>query len=177
MLNTTITIDDSQVKAKLNQLAELGQNMSEVLHRIGSEIVERTKHRFDTSTAPDGSPWAPNRPATKRAKGGKAPLYDSGLLREQIKASVNGNTLTVSTSPQTPYARIQHYGGTIDRDGGTITVSHRTTAKGDLLRTALFGGKGLIFSKSSHKRKVERQSPISHLSHSTLFKLGLTQNA
>ncbi|MCX8518020.1 MAG: phage virion morphogenesis protein [Rhodoferax sp.] len=75
----------------------LGQNMGEVLHRIGSEILERTKHRFDTGTAPDGSPWAPNRPATKRAKGAtKGPLYDTGLLRQQINASVNGNTLTVT---------------------------------------------------------------------------------
>jgi phage gpG-like protein len=35
-------------------------------------------------------------------------------------------------------------------------VRHRTNAKGELLRSAHLGGKGLIFAKNSHKRAVAR---------------------
>lgn len=161
MIKTTFTIDDAEIKAKLKSLADRGQDMRAVLQVVGAEMVERTQRRFDTSTAPDGTAWKPNTPATRKAKGGKPPLVDHGYLRQQIVASVAGNTLTVGTTAVTAaYAAIQQFGGTIDRAAGSIKVRHRTNAKGDLLRSEIMNGKGLIFAKKSHKRAIEREFSV-----------------
>jgi phage gpG-like protein len=45
----------------------------------------------------------------------------------------------------------------IHRAAGSVTVRHRTDAKGTLMRTDMFGGKGLIFAKASHKRVLMRK--------------------
>ena len=161
MTKITLNIDDAEVKAQLKALAERVQNMNAVLQVVGTKMVERAKRRFDTSTAPDGAAWQPNRPATRKAKGGKPPLVDHGYLRKQIRSSVAGNTLTVGTTAVTAaYAAIQQFGGTIDRAAGSVKVRHRTNAKGDLLRSEIVNGKGLIFAKKSHKRAVERELPV-----------------
>jgi phage virion morphogenesis protein len=161
MTKFTITVDDAEVKATFKALAERGQNMNAVLQVVGAEMLERTQRRFDTSTAPDGTAWQPNRPATRKRKGGKPPLVDHGYLRQQILASVSGNTLTLGTTAVTAaYAAIQHYGGTINRAAGSIKVRHRTASNGDLLRSAIMNGKGLIFAKNSHARAIEREFSV-----------------
>jgi phage virion morphogenesis protein len=164
MTKITINIDDAEVKATLKALAERGQDMRAVLQVVGTKMVERTQRRFDTSTGPDGVKWKENKPATRKAKGGKPPLVDHGYLRQQILASVSGNTLTVGTTAVTAaYAAIQQFGGTIDRAAGSIKVRHRTNAKGDLLRSEIMNGKGLIFArknKNPHKRFTEREFSV-----------------
>jgi phage virion morphogenesis protein len=161
MTKLTFKIDDTEVNAALKALAERSQNMPAVLKVIGAGMQERIKRRFETSTGPDGVKWEENKPATKRAKGGKKTLIDRGYLMQQITATVSGNELTVSTNGVTAaYAAIQQFGGTIDRKGGSIKVRHRTNAKGDLLRSAIMNGKGLIFAKQGnkgHKRFIERE--------------------
>lgn len=62
-----ITIDDHEVKAAMERLMQRISDMSPVMHDIGETIVERTKQRFAGSKAPDGTPWAPNAPATIEA--------------------------------------------------------------------------------------------------------------
>lgn len=157
MTSFTIEVQDRDVQEALRALSARVNNMKPVLMTIGADIVERTKHRFDTSTGPDGQAWKPNTPATRKAKGGKPPLIDGGDLRMHIFPSVTGNTLTVSTGPQTAqYAAIQQFGGSINRPAHTVKVRHRTDAKGELLRTDLMNGRGLIFAKGSHKRVLER---------------------
>ncbi len=161
MTKITLTIDDAEVNSSLQALAERGQNLHAVLQVIGTQMLERTQRRFDTSTAPDGTAWQPNRPATRKAKGGKPPLVDHGYLRQQIVASVTDSTLNLSTTAVTAaYAAIQQFGGTIDRAAGSTKVKHRTNAKGDLLRSEIMNGKGLIFASKRHKRVLEREFPV-----------------
>lgn len=130
----TIEVNNAAVLAALNRLLQEGQDMSPVLHVIGEDIVARAKMRFQTLTAPDGTPWAENKPSTiedyVRAKGGyskktgnllkkgellqasKRPLHGkSGTedLASRIFANVNGNALTVGSSPI--YAAMQQFGG------------------------------------------------------------------
>ncbi|HWO99899.1 MAG TPA: phage virion morphogenesis protein [Methylococcus sp.] len=52
------------MQAALNDLAERVKNIHPVLADIGEYLVESTKRRFASGTAPDGTPWAPNRPVT-----------------------------------------------------------------------------------------------------------------
>ena len=60
----TITVQDQEVKALLQKLQSKTQNMGPVLRTLGEQITERSKARFATSSAPDGTPWKPNSAAT-----------------------------------------------------------------------------------------------------------------
>ena len=154
MTTFTISVKDESVKSALQALAARFQNLGPVLLTIGAEITARTQHRFDTITGPDGEKWKPNKPATSKAKGGKPPLTDSGALRRQIVPEVSGNSLTVTASQ--PYAAIHQFGGVINRPARTMKVRHETNSKGELLRSALMNGRGLIFAKKSNPQALER---------------------
>lgn len=146
MTTFTVTVHDTGVRAALRKLASRVDNMQPVLQSIGERIVERTKHRFDTSTGPDGVRWKPNSAATLdmlaarlgmsyRRKDGalnkkgaarvanKKPLIgESGDLRRQIVALANANSLTVTASAA--YAAIQQFGGKAGR-GHKVTIPAR----------------------------------------------------
>lgn len=143
----TITVEDQAVQEALQALAARMDKLAPVLTALGDDITERTKQRFDTSTGPDGAPWAPNSAATlgmlasrlggqkskvkkdgslnasgRRALANKKPLIDSGFLRQQIVPRVSGNTLTVSATPA--YAAIQQFGGQAGK-GHKVTIPAR----------------------------------------------------
>lgn len=128
-----VELRDQGVTAALNQLSSRVKNMTPVLTKIGLDITERAKRRFETSTGPDGKLWKENSPVTlarymgkttgnylgsgKLSKKGatrlasKKPLYGhTGDLRRQIFPIVVGDTLIVGASPK--YAAIQQFGGT-----------------------------------------------------------------
>jgi phage gpG-like protein len=60
----TITVDDAAVQAVLHKLASRAGGLTPVLQVVGEGMIERTKRRFETGTAPDGTPWKPNSAAT-----------------------------------------------------------------------------------------------------------------
>lgn len=115
-----------------------------MLNDMGEYLVGSTQERFRTSTAPDGSRWAPNSQATylnllgdkHETKGGKLnskginrvmskkPLIGEGGfgggLAGSIHYQVSGNLLLVGT-PMI-YAAAQHY-------GATITPKNKTTLR------------------------------------------------
>lgn len=132
----TITVEDHGVRDALNQLLQRGQNLQPVLIKLGEDITERTKRRFETSTDPAGQPWKPNSAATltmlasrlsktksyrtkagglnqrgmKQVAGKKPLIGESGDLRRQIVYQVGTDTLTVSATAT--YAAIHQFGGT-----------------------------------------------------------------
>lgn len=136
MTSFTLTVQDDQVRAALKALAGRVQNMQPVLQAIGEDVVERAKHRFDTSTGPDGAKWQANSAATLamlaarlagkssyRKKNGdlnkkgaaalanKKPLIgESGDLRRHIEALADSHSVTINSQPK--YAAIQQFGGT-----------------------------------------------------------------
>jgi phage virion morphogenesis protein len=146
MTSFTITVQDQDVQALLQKLQGKVGNMSPVLTAIGEQIVERTKARFASSTAPDGSSWKPNSAATLgllsarlgkshskkdgslNARGqanmaNKKPLIgESGDLRRQIIYRVAGDALTISATAR--YAAIQQFGGKAGR-GHKVTIPAR----------------------------------------------------
>jgi phage virion morphogenesis protein len=150
MTNITIEVHDQAVRAALDALGKRLANMRPVLKDIGEGIVQRSKARFSAEAGPDGQGWKPK----KKADGRKTLSGPSGDLRRQIVSSASATGVTVTATA--PYAAIHQFGGTINRKAGQTTVSHRTNAKGELLRSAIMNGKGLIFAKGSHKRKVTR---------------------
>lgn len=151
----TIQIQDGAVTSRLAELGAKVGNLQPFLEMLGEAMRQRTLARFSTGKGPDGVAWAPNAPATLKRKAKiKGVLVESGNLRDSIAAQATAMQLTLSVAQ--PYAAIHQFGGTIQRKAGTVDVRHRKDAKGDLLRTALFGGKGLVFAKASHERALTR---------------------
>ncbi len=60
----TIIPDDARVLAILARVADGLDNREPLLRAWGEDLVASTMHRFTTSTAPDGTRWAPNTEAT-----------------------------------------------------------------------------------------------------------------
>lgn len=107
----TVEIDDAQVRAMLAKLAKRGANPGPLLKEIGEELVDSTLKRFETSTAPDGARWAPNRPSTlARWRGGsKNPLIGEGrALSTQIRYRVADNAVIIGSPMK--YAAVQQFG-------------------------------------------------------------------
>lgn len=133
MTTFTITVQDREVLEALQTLTKRIGNLKPALQAIGDEITERTKRRFETSTGPDGTPWAPNSDATlgiyslrlgqihrkkdgslnkkgQTRMAGKHPLIYTGELRRQIVPLATNSVLTVTATPA--YAAMQQFGGT-----------------------------------------------------------------
>lgn len=128
-----VKIDDARVVAALDRLSASAANPRPALLAIGESLVESTKKRFETSTAPDGTRWKPNSQATYlgmvnafgkshfgktgrlNAKGatraaGKKPLIgETRMLSTQIHYELTGDGLRWG-SPMV-YAAMQNYGG------------------------------------------------------------------
>lgn len=65
-------ITEDELERRLNDLSLQGVNLQPVLKQMMVAMQAETKRRFQTSTAPDGTPWLP----LKLRKG--KPLYDTG---------------------------------------------------------------------------------------------------
>jgi phage virion morphogenesis (putative tail completion) protein len=107
-----IEIDDAEVLAALARVKERIVNPRPLLTEIGEDMAASTKKRFDTTTAPDGSPWLLNSVATLLQKEGDRPLTgETGLLHSTIDYDVIAATAVEIGSPM-EYAAMQQFGGT-----------------------------------------------------------------
>lgn len=135
----TIDSNDAGLIKVINDLIDRQIDLSPALKEIGEDLVESTKGRFDSSTAPDGSQWAENSETTilmyldqyssnykkdgglsskgEKRLAGKKPLVDHGFLHDTINYDVidNGQTLLIG-SPQ-KYAAVQQHGATAHEFG------------------------------------------------------------
>lgn len=151
-MKITIDVTDQAVQTALNALAQRVRNPRQALVKIGAGIEQRTDARFTAQSGPDGQAWK-----KKKTPNGRPILSgQTGDLRRQIVSMVSGPTLTILANAPGGYSAIHQFGGPIQRKGGKTTVRHRTNAKGELLRSAIMNGKGLIFAKATHKRAVAR---------------------
>lgn len=79
-----------------------------ILSDFGAYLVDETSDRFETETAPDGTPWQQSLRA--RDEGGQT-LTDTGILAGSITYNSNAQRLEVGTATQ--YAAIHQFGGDI----------------------------------------------------------------
>ncbi len=121
LINTRL--DSQPVLARLAEIRRKVDDLSPAMLAIGELLTESTKERFSTSTAPDGSRWMPNAPATvlgtlARISGayskktgrltkkgsaavmGKKPLVASGILQDTISYGLikGGDGVEVGTN-------------------------------------------------------------------------------
>lgn len=105
-----VKVDNAAVLAAMQRLARSAANPRPLLLALGEELTKSTKKRFETSTAPDGTKWAPNKPSTLKRKKGSQPLIGkTHLLAQQISYAAGLDSLMVGSSMK--YAAMQQFGG------------------------------------------------------------------
>ncbi|MEW6133667.1 MAG: phage virion morphogenesis protein [Pseudomonadota bacterium] len=129
----TVEITDQETRKAFANLIASAENPKQLMAQIGELLVDSTKQRFATSTAPDGSRWAENSDITllgyldkykgsyrkkdggltqKGAKrlGGKKPLIgESGALSTTIAYKIEGVGTLIIGSPM-EYAGAHQFG-------------------------------------------------------------------
>lgn len=129
----TVEITDQETRKAVANLIASAENPKQLMAQIGELLVDSTKQRFATSTAPDGSRWQENSEVTllgyldkykgsfrkkdggltqKGAKrlGGKKPLIgENGSLSTTIAYKIEGVGTLIIGSPE-EYAAAQQFG-------------------------------------------------------------------
>ncbi|MXY06033.1 MAG: phage virion morphogenesis protein [Gammaproteobacteria bacterium] len=105
-MRINLDIDDAEVLDAFNRILRAGQDMEPVMRDVGEALLNSTRERFNSQTAPDGSPWAPLSETTKQRKKRNRDkvLTEHGDLRRDISYRVGPDFVEVGSS------RI--YGGT-----------------------------------------------------------------
>lgn len=149
----TFTVDDARLRAMLERQSqpETGTlaGRDTLAARIGERLVESTRQRFKTQTAPDGMPWTPLQPATIRRKQYNPDkiLTLHGYLRGGIHwQALDDNTVQVGSTLK--YAAIHQFGGEIQMPVRQATVRYRSVA-----------GR-VLFAGRKHKKVTQRQVTI-----------------
>jgi phage virion morphogenesis protein len=107
-----ITVIDAELQAALAEFIGRTENLTPALNDLGEHLLRKTRQRFDTSTAPDGTKWAPLAARTIKAKQRRATtgkpyrtkadpsaiLKDTFTLRDSITYQVSSNALQVGTN-------------------------------------------------------------------------------
>lgn len=97
-----IEVIDEEAQAMFVRLRASLTNLRPLMQDIGEHLTETTKQRFQTSTAPDGSPWAPNAQSTyvqlAGKFGGKGRINKRGAARLASKKPLIGETRALSTT-------------------------------------------------------------------------------
>lgn len=133
MSTFTIEVKDEGVQSLLQTLQKRMGNLQPVFSALGGDMTARVQRRFDSSTGPDGTPWAPNAQATLDAFAGglsKGHFKKSGELNKrghtamsakkpligqtkdlsrQIGYTATSGSLKLFSTPV--YAAIQQFGG------------------------------------------------------------------
>ena len=129
----TVEITDQETRKAFSNLIASAENPKQLMAQIGELLIDSTKQRFATSTAPDGSRWAENSEVTllgyldkykgsfrkkdggltqkgARRLGGKKPLIgESGSLSTTIAYKIEGLGTIIVGSPE-EYAAAQQFG-------------------------------------------------------------------
>jgi len=130
-----LVIDDADVRAGLNRIAEAGGDIRPAQEDIGAYLVTSTQRRFERETAPDGAKWKRLSPRTaeKRIKGRRRG-YDNILrvsrrLEQSIFEEVDAEGVRVGSN--VVYAAIHQEGGTIEMPARTQTIYQNYDARRD----------------------------------------------
>lgn len=156
----TFTVNDAALRAMLQRQAQpetgAASGGDTLAARIGERLVKTTRERFKTQTAPDGTPWAPLKPATIRRKK-KNPdkiLTLQGYLGGNASGGGQGprfqpiDDYTVEVGVNAKYGAIHQFGGEIQKPSRQATVRYRSVA-----------GR-VLFAGRKHKKVTERQVTI-----------------
>lgn len=156
--------DDSRLLSGLDAIQRRLGQMRPALLDVGAAMLQSTQARFQSETAPDGTPWVALSPryARWKAKRGLSnkKLQLRGYLFGSLAYQATDSSLVLGSAVK--YARIHQLGGRVSIPGRTGSVRLRTDRKGELLRQtddqgeAIGNGKLAVFAKKSHKQAALR---------------------
>ncbi|OBY58232.1 phage virion morphogenesis protein [Pseudomonas sp. AU12215] len=113
MAGVTLEYDVSRVMEALQSAADLLRNPVPMFRDMGEYMLLALDARFESQTAPDGTPWqalSPSYQKRKRKNQDKILVLD-GYLKNTIRYQVSENELAVGTNRL--YAAIHQFGGEI----------------------------------------------------------------
>lgn len=108
MVQLRFHIEDAAAQSGLAALARASGDMTDLMDDIGRRLVSDTDRRFETETAPDGTPWKPSRRAVET--GGQT-LTDKETLRDSISHQAGPRSVAIGTN--LIYAAVHQAGATI----------------------------------------------------------------
>ncbi len=99
-----------------DKLARL--DLTRTMKGLSLLLESDTKKRFETGTAPDGSPWQMLQHPRVNTQGNDLPLRDRGLLAASLSARGKGHVETLTShslewGTNLEYAALMNYGGTV----------------------------------------------------------------
>ena len=101
MAGATIRIefDDREAQEALDKLIAAGTDLTPLMRDIGEHLLNTTRERFVTQTAPDGTPWAPLSESTKRRKKRNRDkiLTRDGFLRGNLAYRADATSVVVGS--------------------------------------------------------------------------------
>lgn len=116
----TVRVDDQVVVKSLAELGARLRDMRPIMDEIGAGMVARTVMRFETGTAPGGTPWKPSRRALKES--GRT-LVLTARLKQSITHIASSDSVQVGSNVE--YAAIHQFGGQIERRAYSRKVAFR----------------------------------------------------
>lgn len=113
--------------AGLRQLANR-LNSGAVKGRMIEYQLRSTQRNFDRESDPDGNPWKPLAPATRKQKKNQRTLTEKGRLRKSINGRQTKDGFRLGTA--LVYARIHQEGGEIKIPPGRRTLNFKVGKDG-----------------------------------------------
>ena len=80
-VNIDIEYNDSAVRRTLDRLMRAATDLSPAMREIAEHLVDSAAESFEQSSAPDGTPWAPLKPSTKKDRQRRG--YRAGPILER----------------------------------------------------------------------------------------------
>ena len=114
-----VTFDDAKVLEAINRLLAASRDLTPLMRDIGEHLLNTTRERFVSQTAPDGAPWEPLSEDYRERKERNAHkiLTLFGILRGQIDYRAGPDRVEVG-SP-TIYAGTHQFGAGVGAFGTT----------------------------------------------------------
>lgn len=84
MIGATITADLKDFKSYMSNLKKKVNDMSPAFDQFGRYMMSETRSQFASQTAPDGSGWAPLKPATLLRKKGRSILRETDEMYNSL---------------------------------------------------------------------------------------------
>ncbi|WP_051419672.1 phage virion morphogenesis protein [Paracoccus pantotrophus] len=111
-------LDATEAQNRLHQLVKLMDQRRPFFAAVGEQLVFSTGRNFQQQSAPDGTPWAPLKPATIKARSRRsrskiAILRERGLLAGSINYQATDDEVRIGSPVE--YAAVHQLGGEIEK--------------------------------------------------------------
>ena len=158
--------DDRHVQAAIARLAETGHDLTPLMRDIGEELLNSTRERFASMTAPDGSDWAKLSDVTlaKKKKNRDRILVEEGgatSLSGQLVYRAGANEVEIGSTKV--YASTHQFGA--DKGAFGTNAAGRLIPWGDIPARPFLG-------LSNADRKAIEEIVADHLRHQIVTSFG-----